>query len=364
MISYGLDSLQIDNSTTRSVRQEEKMKRKILGVLLIVLMFGVTAVSVFSEGSQEDSARGRQQFVRFGGGGPGGSWFTIVGGLSSYLSTKSDGLNVTSIATGGSVDNNRIIRQGELDTWLTHSLTAYDNWTGTGLFDGQEPYKDYRLISGVYENHHHFVTLESSKINSLADLAGKKVCMGNTGSGGAVNSENILKAIGIWDQVDPIYMTWDEAGRALMNGQIDAMGASSAPLPAVVTLDAQRDIKLLAPSDAEFKKIFKMFPAYARGVIPAGTYSTVKEDSECVSFLVYWAADKKTDPDFVKRMMAIAFNPENKKDLGNIHVHLKSLAPKFEAMEILGIPLHPGAVEFYQSQGLTVPDSIIPPEMK
>jgi TRAP transporter TAXI family solute receptor len=288
----------------------------------------------------------------------------MVGGLSSYLSTHIDDLNITSIATGGSVDNNRQIRQDNLDTWFTHSLTAHENWTGTGIFDGQEPYKDYRLISGVYENHHHFVALESSGIKTLADLEGKKVVMGNTGSGGAVNSENILKAAGLWDKVDAIYMNWDEAGRALMNGQIDCMGASSAPLSAVVTLDAQRDIRLVEPTAEQFKMIFKEFPSYSKSVIPGGTYSTQPEDSPCVAFLVYWAADKDTDPEAVKKMMGVAFDPERKEDLGNIYVHLKSLAPKFDAMEILGIPLHPGAVEFYRGQGMEVPASILPPEMK
>ena len=338
------------------------MKRGLKKGLFVLLILCAAAGFAFAEGSQEGG--GGREFLRFGGGSPGGSWFTMVGGLSSYLSTHGDGLNVTSIATGGSVDNNRQARQGNLDTWFTHSLTAYENWSSTGLFEGQEPYKDYRLISGVYENHHHFVALESSGIKTLSDLAGKKVVMGNTGSGGAVNSENILKAAGLWDKIDAIYMNWDEAGRALMNGQIDAMGASSAPLSAVVTLDAQRDIKLVEPTDAQFKMIFKAFPSYARSIIPGGTYSTQPEDSPCVAFLVYWAADKDTSAESVKKMMSVAFDPERKEDLGNIYVHLKSLAPKFDAMEVLGIPLHQGAVEFYRSQGLTVPDSLIPPEMK
>lgn len=339
------------------------MKARVLirtaAVLLILLLGAGFAVA---EGSQEDGSGGRQ-FIRFGGGSAGGSWFPTVGGLSSYLSTYIDGLNVTAIATGGSVDNNRQARQGNLDTWLTHSLTAFENWSGTGLFDGQGEWHGFRLISGVYENHHHFVTLESSDIETFEDLRGKKVCMGNTGSGGAVNSENILKALGIWEDVDAIYMTWDEAGRALMNGQIDAMGASSAPLPAVVTLDAQRDIKLIEPTDREFQQIFEAFPSYAQSTIPGGTYSSVPEDTESVSFLVYWAVREDLPNDVVIDMLTVALDPDNREDLANIHDNLATIGPYLKPMRTFPVPLHPGAVEYYRNQGLTVPEENLPPEM-
>jgi len=333
---------------------------KILSVFAVfALMFMFIVISI--EGSSQPE---KQKFIRFGGSNPGGSWFTIVGGLSSFLSTKLEGINVTAISTGGSVDNNRIARKGELDMWLTHSLTAFDNWTGTGLFDGEGTFKDYRLLCSVYENHHHFVTLASSNIKSFEDLRGHKVAMGSAGSGGAVNSENILKAIGISEDIEPVYLTWNESARALMDGKVVAMGASSAPLPAVVTIDAQKPIRLLELTDEQFEKIIKQYPAYSRGVIKAGTYSSVKEPSNCISFLVYWAANKNVDSEMVYKVLQVAFDPENATQLGNIHVHLKSLAPKLEAMSSMGIPLHSGAVKFWQEKGLTIPDNLIPAEMK
>lgn len=330
-------------------------KKALVLALVMLLSVGL----LFGQGEME-----QRQFVRFGGGSPGGSWFPTVGGLASYLSTNNPDLNVTAVSTGGSADNNRQAREGQLDTWLTHSLTAYDLWSGTGEFEGEDPYKDFRLLSGVYENHHHFVTLGSSNIDNLADFAGKSVVMGNVGSGGAINSENILKAIGVFDDVDVRYMGWDDAGRALQDGRIDAMGASSAPLTAVTTLDAQRKIKLIAPTDAQFEQIIEAYPSYARSVIPGGTYSTVPEDSPCVSFIVYWAAQKDLSEQAVYDMLTIALDEDNRKDLTNIHHNLSTIGPYLEQMKTFAVPLHPGAVKFYQDQGYTVPASLIPPEMK
>ena len=130
----------------------KKLNLKLVVKSLIVSIFASSLVI----GSMTGSANAERKFIRFGGSNPGGSWFTIVGGLSAYLSGQLDDLNVTAIATGGSVDNNRQARKKRLDTWLTHSLTAYDNWNGVGLFEDKGGYKDIRLLCGVYENHHHF----------------------------------------------------------------------------------------------------------------------------------------------------------------------------------------------------------------
>lgn len=332
------------------------MRKVVILIILLALCF------FFVLGSQAEVVAQRE-FVRFGGSNPGGSWFTIVGGLAAFLSGKIGDLNVTAIATGGSVDNNRLARKGELDTWLTHSLTAYDNWNGVGVFQDEDAFKEYRMLSGVYENHHHFIVLADSDIETFSDLKGKKVSLGSAGSGGAINSENILRAIGLWDQIDVSTLTWQAGASALTDGQVDCIGVSSAPAPAGVTIEATHDIRLLELTDEEFDKVLSEFPSYSRSVIPAGAYESLDEDSPCIAFLVYWAAHKNANPESIYKMMKVAFDPENAESLGSIHVHLKSLGSYFEAMKSLKIPLHPGAVKFWEEQGLDIPSELIPPEM-
>lgn len=329
------------------------MKKVVILFILLVLCFS------FILGSQAE-VKAERKFIRFGGSNPGGSWFTIVGGMSAFLSGKIGDLNVTAIATGGSVDNNRLARKGELDTWLTHSLTAYDSWNGVGLFKDEGMFKDYRMLCGVYENHHHFVTLAKSDIKTMSDLKGKKVCVGSAGSGGAVNSENILKAIGIWDQIDVSNLTWSASGQALTDGQIDCAGASSAPAPAIVTVDAMSDIRLLELTDEEFDMVLSKFPSYKRSAIPAGTYKSFDKESPCIAFQVYIGAHKDADPESIYKMMKVLFDPENAESLGRIHKHLKSLSNSLNSMKSIGIPLHPGAIKFWEEQGLSIPPELVP----
>ncbi len=317
----------------------------------------------FTMGAMVGTAEAKREFVRFGGSNPGGSWFTIAGGLSALMNKQIKNINVTPVATGGSTDNNRLARKHELDTWLTHSLTAYDNWKGVGLFKGQEPFKDYRMVCGVYESWHHFVTLESSDIKKMSDLKGKRVCVGSAGSGAAVNSENILRALGLWEQLKAEPLTFDGCGRGLSDGHIDVVSLSSAPMPAIVTVEALKKIRLIALTDEEIKKVIAAFPAYKKSIMPAGVYKTWKQEYPCIAFQVYWAASKEADPDWVYQMLKVAFDPKNAKSIQTIHRQLKTLSPSFDGMKTMGIPLHPGAVKFWKERGESIPRELMPSGM-
>ena len=327
-----------------------------------IIFFSIILISiaslVFAGGGKETDSSGRK-FYRFGGGKPGGSWFVMVGGLSSYLSAQSDVLNITAIGGGGSLGNNRSARAGDIDLWFTHALTANENWNGTGSFEGQGEYRDFRMLCGVYENLHHWVALEKSGINSFSDLAGKKINFGAAGSGGAVNAENTLKALGLFDKVDGQYPSWSASGQALQDGQLDAIAVSSAPEPVVVTVEATHKIKLISPDDNEFKKITSDYPIYYKGFVKPGTYKAVKEPAPVVAFQVFWAAQKDVDADAVYEMLSIAFKDENKESIAQIYKHLTQLNDGEVALESLKIPYHAGAVKFWQEKGIEIPDYLI-----
>ena len=334
-----------------------KKRYQLHGIALVVASILICLLMVSSMVGTAEAAR--REFVRFGGSNPGGSWFTMVGGISAVMNKQIKKLNVTPIATGGSADNNRLARKHELDTWLTHSLTAYDNYNGVGLFKGKGAFKDFRLLSGVYESWHHFVVLADSDTRTLSDLKGKIVCIGAAGSGAAVNSENIFRAIGLWDQIKPESWTFDACGRGLLDGQVGAISFSSAPMPAIVTVEAMKKIRLIELSDEEFKKVLSEFPAYKKGMMPAGAYKTWQKEYPCIAFQVYWAAHKKAKSKWIYELMKVAFDPENAKTLGRIHRQWKTLAPSFDSMKAMGIPLHDGAVKFWKEKGETIPSELI-----
>ena len=306
-----------------------------------------------------DTASAKRVFVRFGGSNPGGSWFTIAGGITALFNKEIKDFNASPVATGGSVDCNRQARKHNLDTWLTHSLHAYDNWNGVGIFKDQGKFQDFRFVAGVYESWHHFVTLEKYPIKTMSDIRGKTIAVGSAGSGAAANSENILKALGIWKDVKPLYLTFGASGRALTDGHADVVGMSSAPMPAIVTVEAMHKIRLIALTDQELDTVVKQYPAYKKTVMPAGVYKSWQKDYPCIGFQVYWMAQKDLDPQIVYDMLKVAFDPKNKEFLGKVHRQLKTLSPAFDGMKQMGIPLHAGAVKYYKEKGMSVPAELI-----
>lgn len=339
------------------------MKRQHQAHDIVWVVMASLLICSLTLGVTVGTAEARREFVRFGGSNPGGSWFTMVGGISAVMNKYVKDLNVTPIATGGSADNNRLARKHELDTWLTHSLTAYDNWNGVGLFKGQGSFKDLRMLSGIYESWHHFVVLDQSDVRTLADLKGEIVCVGAAGSGAAVNSENIFRTLGLWDQIKPQSWTFDACGRGLLDGQVGAISFSSAPMPAIVTVEAMKKIRLIALTDEEFEKVLAKFPPYKRSLMPAGVYKTWKKEYPCIAFQVYWAGHKKAKPEWIYKLLKVAFDPKNAKTIGRIHRQWKTLSASLNSMKSMGIPLHAGAVKFWKERGLTIPSELIPPEM-
>ena len=306
-----------------------------------------------------DTASAKREFVRFGGSNPGGSWFTIAGGITALFNKEIEGMNASPVATGGSVDCNRQARKHNLDTWLSHSLHAYDNWNGVGIFEGQGKFHDFRFVAGVYESWHHFVTLEKNPIYTMSDLKGKTIAVGSAGSGAAANSENILKVLGLFDQVKPLYLTFGASGRALTDGQADALGMSSAPMPAVVTVEAMHKIRLIELTDKELDMCVAKYPAYKKTVMPAGTYKSWQKPYKAIGFQVYWMAHKDLDPQVVYEMLSTAFSPKNKAFLATIHKNLKNLSVPLKGMEQMGIPMHAGAVKYFTEQGKSIPAKLI-----
>ena len=336
------------------MRKQHHSSKIFWGFLIFLFIIAFTA----------SLASAKDQYIRLGCGGPGGSWFKMVGGLSSLYNKKIENVNVSAVSSGGSVALMRLIRKGELEATFAHTLTANDSWNGVGKFEKEGPFKGIRMMTGMYESVHHFVVREDSGIKSMGDLVGKRVNVGSPGSGSAANSTIILKGLDLYDQVKINNLSFGDAGRAVGDGQMDALGMSGAPMAAVVTLEASRKIRVLGFSDAEFKKIFAKSPFYYKTTLPAGVYKSWNQPTDLIAFQVYWIAHEKFDPEAVYKMLKVAYDPANKDYLKSVHRQFGGMSAALQPMKGLGIPLHPGAVKYWKEKGMDIPAELIPPEMK
>ncbi|HSG95423.1 MAG TPA: TAXI family TRAP transporter solute-binding subunit, partial [Afifellaceae bacterium] len=220
-----------------------------------------------------------------------------------------------------------------------------------GPFESGDKGTMFRGIAKAYKGPTYFVTLPGSGITGLSDLKGKKVALGPPGSGTVFNCSNILRATGMLEDIEPSMMTFADAGRALGNGQIDALCQSSAPAAAVKELAETKGAVVLPYSDEEMSKITGTYPFYVPDTMPSTTYKGVP-DIDLPYLTVYWVAHERVSAKAVEDILNLVYQPEIKERLAAGHKAWAQMEPDTKNFEALGVPMHPGAKAYYISKGL------------
>ena len=297
-----------------------------------------------------------KQDIAWGGSNPGGVMYYMVGVAGTEISNQFPDINVTQVTTGGSTENAKRLIKGELDMGIVYGSHVYMGQRQEGPFEGDPKADMFRGVAKAYEGPTYFVTLADSDIKGLEDLAGRNVALGPPGSGTVFNCTNILTALGILDSIEPQMMTFADAGRALGNGQIDALCQSSAPAAAVTELAETQGVNVLPYTEAQMAQITDTYPFYHAGTMPADMYQGVPE-TELPYTTVYWVAHERVPAETVQQILEYVYQPEVKERLAEGHRAWAQMAPDVENFTKLGAPMHPGAEAYYKEQGLW-PESV------
>lgn len=289
--------------------------------------------------------------IAWGGSNPGGVMYYMVGTAGTIISEKLPQYNITQVTTGGSTENAKRLIKGELDMGIVYGAHVYMAQKPEGPFKGGAKGTMLRGVAKAYKGPTYFVSLPTTGIKKLTDLKGKTVAMGPPGSGTVFNCNNMLNAVGILKDINSRYMTFADAGRALANGQIDALCQSSAPAAAVKELAETKGAVVLPYSDAEMNKVTSKFPFYVVDTMPATTYKGVPATK--LPFLtVYWVAHERVPAKAIQDILELVYQPAIKKRLAAGHKAWAQMEPDTHNFLKLGVPMHPGAVAYYKSKGL------------
>lgn len=297
-------------------------------------------------------------------GGTGGVYYPTGGAYAELINRHLEGYSAVAEVTGASVENVGLIARGDSDIALALADTVYQAYTGTVNFggDGQPPQlPNLRALGSAYPNAVQLVTLEGSGITSLADLRGKRVSVGAPGSGTEVSAKAILEANGItYDDFEPQRLNFNETTAAIRDGQIDAGFLSvGPPTSAILDLATTRDIHLVSLEGEELENAVGASDVFARYTLRGGTYPGVDEDTQTVGtpnvIVVSAEMDEQLAYDFVSALY------EHIDEVIAVHPSANDTTPEF-ALEATPIPLHPGAVRYYQEQGYEIPERLMPPQ--
>jgi TRAP transporter TAXI family solute receptor len=279
--------------------------------------------------------------------------YYAVGGAICRLVNKDrakTGIRCSVESTGGSVYNVNTIKAGELDFGMTQSDVQYLAANGTGPF--KEADKDLRAVFSVHPEPFTLVARKESGITKFADLKGKRVNVGNPGSGTRSAMDELLGAEGmkVGDFALASELKADEHGPALCDNKIDAfyygVGHPSANIQDPTTTCGA---KLVALSDPAVDALVAKQPYYAKVTIPAAMYANNPQPTPTYGVLATMVTSAKVPADTVYIITKAVF--ENLDEFKKLHPAFSNLDAKNMVHDGLSAPVHEGAMRYYKEKG-------------
>ncbi len=297
-----------------------------------------------------ESAPARKLLV-IGGGSEKGVYYQVALGVCKLVNEKlgGQGYDCKGQPALGSVVNIKAMSQGYLDFAVVqsdHNAQAY-----SGQKDWKDkPYKGLRSVFSIYPETVTLVTRADTGITSVTDLRGKRVSIGNPGSGTRQNAEDVLRIYGI-DKTDISERELEpqEAARALSRGKIDAFFYTAGdPWDGGIQLAKDTRIRMIPIDAPGIQKLVADNPYYVVAAIPGGIYKGVDKDVPTFAVKATLVTSDKEADDVVYNVVKTVF--ENLDRFRTMHPAFRSLQ-HHEMLKGLSAPLHPGALRYYKEKG-------------
>ncbi len=294
---------------------------------------------------------GGRERMMFGTGGTAGTYYAYGGVLAQYITKHAD-VKVTAVSTGGSKVNIQSIQDGDFQLGFTQSDVMAYAWDGVKSFEKDGPTHDFRVLGGLYDETVQLFTM-SDDINSVYDLKGKSVSIGDAGSGVYFNALDVLSAADIsLEDINPQYQSFEASKEAMKDGKIQAAFiVAGAPTSAITELATTNGVKIINIDGELREKILESCPYYSPLQIPQDTYPGQPEPVETITVKATLVVSEQLDEDTVYNMTAAIF--DNAKDIALENAKGGELNLE-KAVEGMAAPFHKGAARYYSEHGITV----------
>ena len=291
--------------------------------------------------------------IIFGGGPAGGTFQVVANAIQVYKPVKAvQEFSVKAQTSAGSVENLRKTDAGRQQMSVVYSGHVWLGRNGQMKNDTKK-YKNVLAVSWLYGAPAQLVVRKGSGIKSVKDLTGKKVGVGNAGSGAFANCELFFDHMGVWDKIERNAMGYNDAAAAFGNRQLDAFWLFTAFHSGAVIMAAQtNDIDLIdLNADAQASGFYKKYPYFAKLAVPAGTYRKVDYDAPAFQDSALWVANAKTPADTVYKLLSIIYADAGLQHMYGQKKTFKNMSLQTGATNIV-TPFHPGAEKFWKEKGM------------
>ncbi|MEZ5934707.1 MAG: TAXI family TRAP transporter solute-binding subunit [Alphaproteobacteria bacterium] len=292
-----------------------------------------------------------ETFVTIGTGGQTGVYYVVGQSICKLVNRGDAGIKCTAPSTGGSVANINAIKEGSMDMGVAQSDWQAYAYEGAPEFEGGK-FEDLRAVFSVHGEPFTVVARNDAGIDSFDGLKGKRVNIGNPGSGQRGTMEVIMKALG-WQMSDftlASELKSAEQSAALGDNKVDAIvftvGHPNGSIQeAVSTVDAH----LVPVEGPEIDKLVDEHSYYAKAVIPGGMYQGTDDDTHTFGVKATFVSSASVDEETIYQVVKAVF--DNFDRFKGLHPAFAGLEEEEMIKDGLTAPLHPGAERYYKERG-------------
>ncbi len=333
------------------------MKKTIALVLALVFVLALFAGcgtntdngDTTSPDAGGDTPSGSAAKLSMATGGTSGTYYGFCGIIAQVLNDKlSDTLAITVESTGASKANIQLLDTGDAQLAIVQNDVMAYAFEAKDMFEGETAVTSFSAVASCYPEQVQIIA--NKNITSIEDLKGKKVSVGDAGSGVEFNARQILEAYGItFDDIVVNNQSFADSADSLKNGTIDAAFITAgAPTTAVTELATNFTFNVLEIDDAHVATLQEKYAFYTPVTIPANTYTGITEDVQTVAVMATIVARNDVPEDVIYAFTKSLF--DYKEDITAGHEKGK-LLDTATAVSGISIPFHPGADKYYKEVG-------------
>ncbi|WP_299819121.1 TAXI family TRAP transporter solute-binding subunit [uncultured Roseibium sp.] len=300
------------------------------------------------------SAATAEEYISIGTGGVTGVYYPTGGAICRLVNKdrKDHGIRCSAESTGGSVYNINTVRAGELEFGVAQSDWQYHAYHGTSKFEDQGPFEKERSVFSVHPEPFTLIARKGSGITGFADIKGKKVNVGNAGSGQRATMEVVMDAFGMTmdDLALAAELKGSEMAQAICDGKIDAMIYTVGhPAAAITEAATTCDVEIVSVSGEPIEKLVSDNPYYRVATIPGGMYRGTDNDVTTFGVGATFISSSDVSDEVVYTVVKAVF--DNFDAFKKLHPAFANLKEEEMIKDGLSAPLHPGAVKYYTERG-------------
>lgn len=294
-----------------------------------------------------------EKFITIGTGGQTGVYYVVGQSICRLVNrgTAEHNLKCTAPSTGGSIANINAIAGGDQDMGVAQSDWQFHAYNGSSEFEGKQV-ENLRAVFSVHSEPFTVIARKEAGIGSFDDMKGKRVNVGNPGSGQLATMNVVLEAKG-WTMADfslASELKPAEQAAALGDNKVDAIiytvgHPNGSVQEATTTIDAN----LVPVTGDAIDKLVADNPYYADAVIPGGMYTGNPDDVKTFGVKATFVSSADVDDETIYQVVKAVF--DNFDRFKKLHPAFETLKPEEMVKEGLSAPLHPGAEKYYKEQG-------------